>query len=83
MCSKNFSLALGTDTAKNSSMTLHDFQRLGAKIDLPQMVLTSERPVVVSLIWIRDGHYLEPPALNGVRSLPSLLHPSEYNIKAT
>lgn len=74
--SKSFLLALGTDTAKNSSMTLHDFQRLGVKVDLPQIVLANEKPVVIALIWLRESHYLDPPILNGVPSLPSLLHQS-------
>ena len=34
------------------------------------------KPVVASLVWFKEGHYLEPPQLNGVPNLPSLLHPS-------
>ncbi|XP_046438906.1 dynein axonemal intermediate chain 7 homolog [Daphnia pulex] len=74
-CSKLFSLALGTDTAKNSSLTLHDFPRLGVKLDLPQIILTNMKPVVASFVWFKEGHFLEPPQLNGVPSLPTLLHP--------
>ncbi|KZS04568.1 Protein CASC1-like protein [Daphnia magna] len=74
-CSKLFTLALGTDTAKNSSLTLHDFPRLGVRLDLPQIVLTNAKPVVASFVWFKEGHYLEPPLINGVPSLPSILHP--------
>lgn len=75
---KSFSLGLGTDTAKNSSLTLHDFQRLGVRIDLPQTILGHVKPVVVSFVWFKEGHYLEPTQLNGVPKLPSLLHPCKY-----
>ena len=74
-CSKLFTLALGTDTAKNSSLTLHDFPRLGVRLDLPQIILTNMKPVVASFVWYKEGHFLEPPQLNGVPSLPTLLHP--------
>lgn len=72
---RSFSLALGTDTAKNSSVSLHDFPRLGLKIDLPLLVLANERPVVIAFVWLKEGHFLDPPLLNGVPSLPSLLRP--------
>jgi hypothetical protein len=78
-CSKLFSLALGTDTAKNSSLTLHDFPRLGVKLDLPQIILTNMKPVVASFVWFKEGHFLEPPQLNGVPSLPTLLHPRKVS----
>ncbi len=78
-CSKLFSLALGTDTAKNSSLTLHDFPRLGVKLDLPQIILTNMKPVVGSFVWFKEGHFLEPPQLNGVPSLPTLLHPRKLS----
>lgn len=68
-------MALGTDTAKNSSLTQHDFPRLGIRLDLPQKVLTNMKPVVASLVWLREGHYLEPPQVNGVPLLPSLRYP--------
>ena len=75
--SKSFLLALGTDTAKNSSHTTHDFTRLlGFKIELPLSVLASEKSVVISIVWLREGHHLEGgPWVNGVPSLPSLINP--------
>jgi hypothetical protein len=75
--SKSFLLALGTDTAKNSSQTTHDFTRLlGFKIELPLSVLASEKSVVISVVWLREGHHLDGgPWLNGVPNLPSLTNP--------
>lgn len=72
---RSFSLALGTDTAKNSSVFLHDFSRLGVKVDLPLLVLVNDRPVVISFVWLKEGHFLDPPLINGVPNLPSLLRP--------
>ena len=79
--SKSFQLALGTDTAKNSSHTTHDFMRLlGFKVELPSAVVTGEKSsVVLSIVWLKEGHHLEPPWVNGVPSLPSLTDPVGRN----
>jgi hypothetical protein len=69
-----FSLALGSDTSKNSTQTKYDFTQLGVKVELPRAVFTmTDRPLVVSFVWLQGSNHLDPPALNGEQQLPSLI----------
>jgi len=82
--SENFSLALGADTAQNSTLTQHEFARLSVTVDIPTEVNSgAERPVIVSLLYFRQQNPWQHPQVDGQLDTPTLLEPSKRNSKST
>ena len=76
----HFSLAIGSDTARNSTQTKYDFPQLGVKIELPRQIFNmTDRPVVVSFTWLQEGHYLDPPAINGAQQISTLVDAGTFD----